>query len=124
MKLSADISLEPKRVQALFELDRLIEQKLAARAAMATVYKDKASLATEILHAHRTPPEWLVIEAKSKGISVSALCQSILDRTGEAAASTLLLEEFRQRAKADVRAAISEQAITAAVEGFRGVNGV
>lgn len=120
MKLTTNISLDAKRAAALTLIDETYARRLTPRAAMTEVYALKEALAERVLHAQASPPEWLTLEAESKGVTVLALCQQILDKATEAREQAALLEELRQRAKAQVRLAQSEQAIDRAVQSSGG----
>lgn len=115
MKLAAKIVLDAKQTEALRLIDDAYIRRLAAHAAMAEIYTRKEALAESILHAHAAPPDWLTLEAESKGVTVLALCQQILDKATENRDNALMLEQLRQHAKAQVRQAVSEQAIDSAV---------
>ena len=114
MKLKANIPLDDKRAQAISEIDLRTERALASHNTMAMIYSQKRELAKKILEDGEAPPDWLLLEAQSKGLEVNILCLQILERSVAEGVLPLLLEGVRQRAKAAVRAATSEQEIAAA----------
>jgi len=111
LKLKSEIPLEDKKRAALQQIDERFAHHMMKSAALSGIYAEKAAIAHQVLHEDLVPPSLFHEEALSKDISIDELCQQILSKKVDEKEYLIGQEALRQKLKANIRTAMSEQEI-------------